>query len=37
VRISVDLRIGRRLHNLNELQDAARAINDRLLHTERAG
>jgi hypothetical protein len=32
-----DLRIGRRLHNLNELQDAARAINDRLLHTERAG
>ena len=31
-----DLRIGRRLHNLNELQDAARAINDRLLHTEHA-
>jgi hypothetical protein len=31
------LRIGRRLHNLDELQDAARAINDRLLHTERAG
>jgi hypothetical protein len=32
-----DLRIGRRLHNLDELQDAARAINTRLLHTERAG
>ena len=32
-----DLRIGRRLHNLGELQDAARAINARLLHTERAG
>ena len=32
-----DLRIGRRLHNLGELQQAARAINDRLLHTERAG
>ena len=32
-----DLRIGRRLHNLDELQAAARAINDRLLHTERAG
>ena len=32
-----DLRIGRRLHNLDELQQAARAINDRLLHTERAG
>src|SRR6266567_38328 len=32
-----DLRIGRRLHNLAELQDAARAINTRLLHTERAG
>ena len=32
-----DLRIGRRLHNLGELQDAGRAINDRLLHTERAG
>jgi hypothetical protein len=32
-----DLRIGRRLHNLDELQDTARAINDRLLHTERAG
>ena len=31
-----DLRIGRRLHNLGELQDAGRAINDRLLHTERA-
>jgi len=32
-----DLRIGRRLHNLDELQEAARAINNRLLHTERAG
>jgi hypothetical protein len=32
-----DLRIGRRLHNLAELQDAARAINARLLQTERAG
>jgi hypothetical protein len=32
-----DLRIGRRLHNLGDLQDAARAINTRLLHTERAG
>jgi hypothetical protein len=32
-----DLRIGRRLHNLDELQEAARAINTRLLHTERAG
>ena len=32
-----DLRIGRRLHNLAELQDTARAINTRLLHTERAG
>jgi hypothetical protein len=32
-----DLRIGRRLHNLGELQDTARAINTRLLHTERAG
>jgi hypothetical protein len=32
-----DLRIGRRLHNLAELQDAGRAINTRLLHTERAG
>jgi len=32
-----DLRIGRRLHNLDELQQAARAINDRLLHAERAG
>jgi hypothetical protein len=31
------LRIGRRLHNLGELQDAGRAINTRLLHTERAG
>jgi hypothetical protein len=32
-----DLRIGRRLHNLGDLQEAARAINARLLHTERAG
>ena len=32
-----DLRIGRRLHNLDELQEAGRAINARLLHTERAG
>jgi hypothetical protein len=32
-----DLRIGRRLHNLGELQEAGRAINTRLLHTERAG
>ena len=32
-----DLRIGRRLHNLGELQDAGRAINTQLLHTERAG
>ena len=32
-----DLRIGRRLHNLGDLQDTARAINTRLLHTERAG
>ena len=31
------LRIGRRPHNLGELQDAARAISTRLLHTERAG
>ncbi len=32
-----DLRIGRRLACLPELQDAARAINARLLDTERAG
>ena len=32
-----DLRTGRRLHNLGQLQDAARAVNTRLLHTERAG
>ena len=32
-----DLRIGRRLHNLGDLQDAGRAISTRLLHTERAG
>ena len=37
MRISVDLRIGRRLHNLDELQDKARAINARLLHTETVG
>jgi len=32
-----DLRCNRRLANLPELQDKARAINDRLLHTETAG
>jgi hypothetical protein len=32
-----DLRIGRRLACLDELQNAARAINNRLLDTERAG
>jgi hypothetical protein len=32
-----DLRIGRHLACLSELQDAGRAINNRLLHTERAG
>ena len=32
-----DLRCNRRLENLPELQDKARAINDRLLHTETAG
>ena len=32
-----DLRIGRRIACLDELQDAARAINARLLDTERAG
>jgi hypothetical protein len=32
-----DLRIGRRLHNLDELQDTARAINHRLLDAERVG
>ena len=32
-----DLRIGRRIACLGELQDAARAINTRLLDTERAG
>jgi hypothetical protein len=32
-----DLRCNRQLHNLPELQDKARAINDRLLHTETAG
>jgi hypothetical protein len=32
-----DLRCQRRLHNLGELQAKARAINARLLHTERAG
>jgi hypothetical protein len=31
-----DLRIGRRIACLTELQDTARAINTRLLHTERA-
>ena len=32
-----DLRCNRQLHNLPELQDKARAINARLLHTETAG
>ncbi len=32
-----DLRCNRQLQNLPELQDRARAINDRLLHTEIAG
>jgi hypothetical protein len=32
-----DLRVGRRLHHLDELQDKARAINNRLLDTERVG
>ena len=32
-----DLGCQRRLHNLDELQDRARAVNARLLHTERAG
>ncbi len=32
-----DLRVGRRLCHLDELQDKARAINARLLDTERAG
>jgi hypothetical protein len=32
-----DIGCQRRLHNLDELQARARAINDRLLHTERAG
>jgi len=32
-----DIGCQRRLHNLAELQDRARAINNRLLHTERAG
>jgi hypothetical protein len=32
-----DLRCNRRLANLPELQDKARAINDRLLHTETVG
>jgi hypothetical protein len=32
-----DLRIGRRLRNLDELQAQARAVNARLLQTERAG
>jgi hypothetical protein len=32
-----DLRCNRRLPNLPELQDKARAINDRLLHTEAVG
>ena len=32
-----DLGCQRRLHNLDELQARARAVNARLLHTERAG
>ena len=32
-----DLRVGRRLRHLDELQDKARAINTRLLDTERVG
>src|SRR6266480_5579523 len=32
-----DLRVGRRLAHLGELQDTARAINNRLLETERVG
>ncbi|MCW3820835.1 hypothetical protein ONA91_41085 [Micromonospora sp. DR5-3] len=32
-----DLRVGRRLHHLDELQGKARAINNRLLDTERVG
>jgi hypothetical protein len=32
-----DLRVGRRLHNLEQLQDTARAINHRLLDAERVG
>src|SRR5262249_37509275 len=32
-----DLGVARRLHNLDELQARARAVNTRLLHTERAG
>jgi hypothetical protein len=32
-----DLGVARRLHNLTELQARARAINDRLLHTETVG
>ena len=37
MRISVDLRCNRQLHNLPELQDKARAINARLLETETVG
>jgi hypothetical protein len=32
-----DLGVARRLHNLDELQARARAVNTRLLHTEKAG
>ena len=32
-----DLGVARRLHNLDELQARARAVNARVLHTERAG
>ena len=37
MRISVDLRCNRQLHNLPELRDKARAISARLLETETAG
>ena len=36
MQVSVDLRISPRIACLTELQDTARAINTRLLHTERA-
>ncbi len=37
MRVSVDLRCNRLLHNLPQLQDRARAINARLLDTETVG